>query len=40
MSDRRWTLCSCKHLAQDHNIDGLCEFYNCKCEKYDGKEVK
>lgn len=33
-----WTLCSCRHLAQDHSEDLKCEWPGCKCVKYDGEK--
>ena len=38
---KRWTVCSCKHIAQDHNVEGLPDGYgcdHCSCLAYDGRE--
>jgi hypothetical protein len=35
--DPVWTLCGCKHTAQDHALDGKCSL--CPCNHYDGHSV-
>ena len=35
-----WSRCSCAHIAQEHDEDGICTAPHCRCEHYDGKVVQ